>query len=157
MIEFDGYITGKAEEHYFKVSKASARKVWFFIFILPFPGILSHAIYFGFWMLFKIYCLSCVIWFCSMFFLPTKKDLRAFIPKRVYIQDEHITVINDKQGQVNKLEDVKKVIDYGEFYELTFPFGKSDKKFICQKSLLTKGALEEFESLFEDKIERKTM
>ena len=43
------------------------------------------------------------------------------------------------------------------FYFIKFPFGKYSDKFICQKSLLTQGTLEEFEALFEGKIERKSL
>ena len=53
------------------------------------------------------------------------------------------------------IEDVVKLVDYGEFYDLSFPFGKLNDKFVCQKSLLSKGTLEEFEALFEGKIIRK--
>ena len=53
------------------------------------------------------------------------------------------------------ISDVKKVVDHGEFYELSFVFGKVSDKFICQKSLLTKGTLEEFKAMFGDKVYRK--
>ena len=36
----------------------------------------------------------------------------------------------------------------------SFIFGKISDKFICQKDLLTKGSLEEFERIFEGKIKR---
>ncbi len=78
------------------------------------------------------------------------------MPKRIYTDNEFIAVETDKEGEFAKISDVKKVVDHGEFYELIFPLGKVGKKYICQKNLLTKGTLEEFESLFEGKIERKT-
>ena len=49
---------------------------------------------------------------------------------------------------------VTRVLDYGEWYYLLFEFDSRDIYFVCQKSLLTKGSLEEFEALFEGKIEK---
>ena len=45
--------------------------------------------------------------------------------------------------------------DYGECYYFKFNFGERDRFFVCQKSLLTEGTIEEFEELFEDVIVRK--
>jgi len=50
---------------------------------------------------------------------------------------------------------VKKVYDYGEFYFISFYFGKISCYFICQKSLLTQGTIEDFEKLFDGKIVKK--
>ena len=52
------------------------------------------------------------------------------------------------------ISDAKQLRDFGEFYEIVFPFGKVSDKFICQKNLLTQGTLEEFEKLFEGKTTR---
>ena len=52
---------------------------------------------------------------------------------------------------------IKQVVDYGEFYYVVFYMGML---FVigamCQKNLLTKGTLEEFEAKFVDKLVRKT-
>jgi hypothetical protein len=77
------------------------------------------------------------------------------LPKRIYIKDDHIVCIADRYTDSKFISDVNKVIDHGEFYELCFPLGKVSEKFICQKDLLTKGSLREFESIFKKKIERK--
>ena len=53
------------------------------------------------------------------------------------------------------IDDVKKIIDYGEFYDFVFTFSARDIYFVCQKDLLVCGTIEEFESLFEGKIERR--
>ena len=42
--------------------------------------------------------------------------------------------------------------DHGAFYEFVVPFGKVSDKFICQKSLLTKGTLGDFEKLIGEKL-----
>lgn len=52
------------------------------------------------------------------------------------------------------LSAVKCVKDYGEWYHFEFNFSDRDMYFVCQKSLLTEGSIEEFESLFADKLMR---
>ena len=47
------------------------------------------------------------------------------------------------------------IIDYGEWYYVKFNLGDRDPYFVCQKDLLKNGTIEEFEALFEGKIERK--
>ena len=74
------------------------------------------------------------------------------LPKRIYTNGDHIVCVAEKYTDSKLIKDVKKVIDHGEFYELCFPFGKTSEKFICQKSLLSKGSLGAFERLFADKI-----
>ena len=53
------------------------------------------------------------------------------------------------------IDSVDTVIDYGDWYHLLFNFEDRDTYFVCQKNLLTKGTLEEFEALFDGKIERR--
>ena len=48
---------------------------------------------------------------------------------------------------------IKKVIDYGDYYLIVLPKYLPILDVICQKSLLVKGSLEEFETLFQNKIE----
>ena len=55
-----------------------------------------------------------------------------------------------------KPEDVKKVLDYGEFYEFRFYFPWCFGV-ICQKDLLVEGTIEEFEQFFDGKIVRKKL
>ena len=76
------------------------------------------------------------------------------LPKRIVADEESITCTTDKEIVTKWITDVKQVIDHGEFYELVFPFGKISTNFICQKELLTKGTLEQFERLFEGKISK---
>ena len=65
-----------------------------------------------------------------------------------------ITPTNDTEFDISK---IKQVADYGEFYYVVFYTGML---FVigamCQKNLLTKGKLEEFEAKFVDKLVRKT-
>lgn len=84
----------------------------------------------------------------------SKKEQAAVLPKRIYTERNSIVCVAEKYQERKKIADVKLVRDFGEFYELVFPFGKYSEKFICQKSLLSKGTLKAFEALFPGKIVR---
>lgn len=153
MIEFNGYLTDSAQKHFFN----RARNFALYIFLVPvlfiIPGALSVAIYTDLWILFQLACCSPIIIVIAIFIPKSKKEKKAITPKRIFTEDEYIICITDTAEECKKISDVKKVKKYNDFYELSFPFGKVSDKFICQKSLLSKGTLEEFEALFEGKIE----
>ena len=70
------------------------------------------------------------------------------------MEEDYVLCVSDKYTETRSINDVKKVIDHGEYYELCFSFGKLSDKFICQKNLITKGTIQEFETLFSGKITR---
>ena len=88
---------------------------------------------------------------------PGKSAQKIFMPKRVFIDLEEGTIVHEceKTERFHMLTSVKQVIDYGEWYYFKFNYEDRDPYFVCQKSLLTQGTLEEFESLFADKLIKK--
>ena len=70
---------------------------------------------------------------------------------RIKINEENVSVTNvtDNVRIRKPVGKIRKVSDMGEYYLLHYALIDS---FICEKSLLTSGTLEEFESLFEGKI-----
>lgn len=78
-------------------------------------------------------------------------------PQEIIILDDTIETTGSEKFcyKQYKLYDVKRIIDYGYFYVFIFYFPNLDKRFICQKDLIVKGTIEEFEQIFEDKIVRK--
>jgi hypothetical protein len=56
---------------------------------------------------------------------------------------------------VYSINEVRKVIDYGDFYSIRIKQQYEFGVFLCQKDLLTKGSIEEFEKTFKGKIIRK--
>ena len=70
---------------------------------------------------------------------------------RVKINEENVSVTNvtDNIRIRKEIGKIRKVSDKGEYYLLHYALIDS---FICEKSLLVNGTLEEFESLFEGKI-----
>lgn len=88
-------------------------------------------------------------------FLQKKHFLELISPQKIVIDQEqgYISVMMGKQANTfNKsLEAIKLVIDRGEWYYLKLRFPKIGG-IICQKNLIVQGTIEEFETLFKNKI-----
>lgn len=158
MIEFNGYLTGKAEQRFVQKTRKIGLAICGFTILFSLPMLFfignvvlrdpafSHAM---------LGALAIVV---VVFLVPKgKKEHFAMLPKRIYTDGECIVCVADRYTESKFIDDVKKVIDHGEYYELCFPFGKISEKFICQKSLLTRGSIREFEALFKGKITRVEM
>ena len=74
----------------------------------------------------------------------------------IEINDEIVTIEFNEKYSERKICDVKRIIDYGEFYvvEFYFPGVLYD---VCQKNLITEGTLNAFESFFDVKGIRKNL
>lgn len=90
----------------------------------------------------------------SIFAKPSKSTYNLILPQKVYIEGDTLVSENEKFSFSRSLDQVESVIDFGEGYHIKFYSAYRCPKFICQKSLLTKGTIEEFEKLFEGKIIR---
>ena len=77
------------------------------------------------------------------------------------IKDTMIAKVKINNGSIikydNSVEHVKKVIDFGDWYFISFHVFHKNPSFICQKDLITEGTIEEFEELFKDKLVRKEL
>lgn len=155
MIEFNGYLSGKAENHFHNKGRKLARNILFISTLLLLPAIAIAAIRMQFWGLLITYCVIILLIPLMTMIPQSKKGKQGLTPKRIFTEEEYIVCIADQYIEHRLIEDVKTVYDYDEFYELVFPFGKISEKFVCQKQLLSKGTLEEFEALFEGKIIKK--
>lgn len=80
------------------------------------------------------------------------KNTKKTLPKRLTIEDSIIDIDCEAHSFYRSLDDVKKVVDMGAWYHIKFYFPHGNIYFVCQKDLITKGSIEEFEKLFEDKI-----
>jgi hypothetical protein len=155
MIEFKGELTGKAKKFLLKEQvkvQAIASSLSASIFSVP---LILAAIYWDITMLFMLIPLA---FFVVVSFLPAdKKAQKEFVPKRVFVdlKDEVIVSQCENTERFHMIDTVKRLEDYGEWYYVVFQYSDRDMCFVCQKSLLTQGSLEEFEGLFEGKIERR--
>ena len=82
---------------------------------------------------------------------------RDAYPSRILIDIKEKEIFGEyrKGAGSRSIDDVKKVIDMGRFYDIIFYFPNQWANCICQKDLIVEGTIEEFEKLFEDKIVRK--
>lgn len=154
MIEFNGYLNGAAEKHFWKKSRQFGRKM----VVLSMSVFLAPVVYFTFrlhdWRILFAYIMIVGLIVLMTNLPPRKKDKMGMLPKKITIEPEdgYMTCIADQYVESKYVDDVDYVYDYGEYYDLMFPFGKYSEKFICQKDLLSKGSIEAFEDLFYGKI-----
>ena len=75
------------------------------------------------------------------------------MPKSIVFNFSEDTVFykSDKSEYSDRISDIEKIYDYGNFYHIKFK-GVPDSYYILQKSLITQGAIDEFEECFKDKI-----
>ncbi len=155
MIEFDGYITGEAERYYWNNSRKIARNALLAAAFVFFPLVLIVSSMTGYWLLTIGYCVLALAIPAILLIPQSKKSKLPLTPKKIFTDNEYIVCQGDNFEEYRLIEDVDKVIDYANFYYICFPFGNKSDKFVCQKSLIAKGTIEEFEALFEGKIERR--
>lgn len=157
MIEFKGEFSPQTEKFYFNNSRRIARNLMFFAVGIWSPAVLSFYLSSFKTNVLVVYLLILFIVPFTMYIPLGKKEKKKQMPQRIYTEDdEYINVVlGDGHKECSCISDVKCVYDYGEFYYLVFPFGKKNWKFVCQKSLITQGTLEEFERLFDVEIIQK--
>lgn len=86
---------------------------------------------------------------------PSKKYYSLLFPSEIIIDTKTSTIISqsEKFRVESSMDEVVKVLDMGEWYHI---YVKSKEgRFICQKDLIIKGTLDEFESIFRNKIIKK--
>ena len=91
---------------------------------------------------------------CNTYGKPNKQKPKI-IPTKISINETGITAtFSDGSTDSEEMKNVKKVIDYGDYYEFVF-YVKSKKYYFCQKDLLSKGTLQDFETLFQNVMVKK--
>lgn len=86
----------------------------------------------------------------------TRKNVMNNIPIKIEIGSTGLAMETRTVFVRRNMDDVKKVWDFGEWYQITFYFGYKNAFFICQKDLIKEGTIEEFEEMFADKLVRKS-
>lgn len=154
MIIFNGFLSGSAEKRLHKKNSDFGRNCALVAIILFFPIILFICIETQIWLISILY----VLLFLAIPLLSkipqSEKEKKMVTPKQIIIDEKNMVCKTNKFEEIRYIQDVKIVNDYGDFYELIFPFGKISNNFICQKKLISNGTIEEFESLFSGKIKR---
>lgn len=154
MIEFKGYLTRSALKH---LRKSYFKVMWSVLSIAFVIGaaIISSIIHIEKWALAILLLIPVYIIFCVLCPYLIMRFDKTHIPKHITIKDDKILCITDEIGaDSRKLEQIKEVKDYSEYYVVICKGLNIPPHFICQKDLLTQGSIDEFESLFADKIKR---
>lgn len=154
MIEFNGYITGNAEKYFIKKTCKITWRIFFLSWLLMLPIVLRFCNNDNSLLLFLIY--FCILLFISIiiYFPKKNKYINSIKPKHIYILDGNIVSVSEKNTESKLIADIKKIYDFGEFYEIVFPIGKISDKYICQKNLIQNSTIKDFENMFSDKIIR---
>ena len=155
MIEFSGNLTGDCKKFLLKKQIKSQLLVAVLVFILFSTPITLFAIY---WSTDALLFLIPLLIFLVGSVLPiSRNSQKIFMPEKIFLDLKENTIVHkcEKMERFHMINSVKTVIDYGAWYHFVFYFKDRDMYFVCQKSLLTQGTLEEFEALFEGKIERR--
>ncbi len=155
MIIFDGYLTGEAKKHFINkmLNNRSKLLVIALLFTVPiwmFLSIKTHTFIEVMIALLSLIVITPII----LKFCISKKGKQLITIKKVIVNDGIIEAISDNSTISNNISRIKKVCDYGEYYDIVFPSVYFASVYICQKSLLSKGTLEEFETIFSKKIVR---
>lgn len=156
MIEFKGYLTGNAlkclHKRYFNTSIIYAS----FLYLLAMTVMVF--IFFNvveLWVMIStivpFYFIACIL----IPFLAIKANKNKIVPQRISINDDIILCITDEHGaDSRKIERIKEVRNYDEYYTIIFKGLDILPYFICQKDLLIKGSIDEFEALFAEKLKK---
>lgn len=157
MVEFKGLLSKKAADFYY------FRKLLFFFMMTligiigTFPFVFLLRLVIG-KVAYSIY-LAIISLLVSVFLamlLPVFRDKDVRKGPRLICIAKELLVETEIGKEIRRFDDVTKVKEYRDFYVIYFKRSFNTFEFICQKELLTSGTLEEFESLFEGKIIRKT-
>ena len=95
---------------------------------------------------------------CIVMLLLIIKYTKKNLSRIVEVTEDYISCEFEEKSIVyekpitRELEQITDVQDFGDYYIVYFSKIIRTQCFVCQKNLITQGTLEEFESLFEDKL-----
>ena len=152
MIEFSGTLSKNCKKYIIK----RARKISLigsslvsFIFLIPSIILTCNNL------IYLMFVIVLIMFPLFSFFPLSDKSLQYLIPEKIEISNDIIISKGKKYEFAREISSVKKIIDFGDWYHIFFIYPDRSENFICQKSLIVKGTIEEFETMFEDKIVRK--
>ena len=150
MIQFSGNISEKCKKYIRK--KAMMQWLYFAMFTAIIIGIPSILVLLFWDIAFFVVFTALVIAYGIVLSFLTKNDQ---MPHIIEIENGEIYAEMSKGAATRNYNDIKKIVDYGEFYDIIFYFPNKVLNCICQKDLIQEGTIEDFEELFKDYIVRK--
>lgn len=101
-----------------------------------------------------VYDVATLVIFVMMYLLPTENRLTYphYLSNEIQIVIAKSKICHSYFKKTKPIEDVKRVVDVGEWYYIVFKYGDIGNAWICQKDLLMQGTVSDFEKIFEGKI-----
>ena len=165
MIEFKGEISKECKLYLLKrEARALFISAIITVLIVGMPILIVGFVWEKNYLWFLILCFMAFIMFSLpmiSLMMPKSREksinqIHAKVPLKVTISDDIIEVEYEEKYLEATTSEVTKIIDVGDCYILSTRYFQREGYYCaCQKDLLTKGTLEEFEELFADKIVRK--
>ena len=153
MIVFEGRIKDEAFDRFLEKTRTYEQNLLLFAFTLAFLLMLPVALSIQAPMIvFGGYPIIVGVILIGVRVPKSEKEKNTITPKKIYIEDDVVVCVTNKQTERRLVKDVKEVLDCKTYYELVFKVGKLSANYICQKDLLVRGTIKEFETLFEGKI-----
>ncbi len=153
MIEYKGELSNKCKNFVLKnetnVARISAIIVCVPIAIFDIWLALSNDLFY----LIVLPILAFIVFLAGI--KPREKSYGLIMTKRVRIEEDYLESEGERFNESRTIDQVKHVIDYGEWYKITFSFPYKSQRFVCQKDLIIQGTIEDFENLFSDKLIRR--
>lgn len=156
MIEFYGKITGECRQYIMK-REAIVACVAFTVaaVLVSIPIVILSVTYDPLiWIAMSFPAVTAVCGFIPLLLKDYGlSDAKLIFPIKISVdEDGEMLSENNRFHEYRHVSQVKKVLDMGEFYVLYFYWRHRTFRYVCQKNLLTKGTLEEFEALFKEKL-----
>ncbi len=161
MIEFKGELTERCKKVFLK----RHYKILFILCILACIIITTPLVIIGYYAEnygYVFYTFAIIGIFCIMLNMipklnPQEKGFLKELPHHITIENDIISKESLVRYVERDIQNVKSVIDEGDWYLITFYFPYKLAECICQKDLLVQGSIEEFEEIFQGLIVRKTI
>ncbi len=154
MIEFCGNLQGQARKYAFKQVNKHSIIGSIIAAVLATIAIILLAVFVDVIILVFLVLPPTLI-LVSIFAKSSKSIEASIFPERIVVDKDCIISSSAEFRDERELSQINSIIDFGEFYQIIFDAKYESNKYICQKDLITKGTIEDFEKLFENKIVRK--
>jgi fumarate reductase subunit C len=160
MIEFSGEISDKCKSYLIKHNALVA--LWGTLIPAIFLSVCFIIGYvlideFALWMF--LLCEMFIVLVIVLAFLSPiiyrKKTFINMIPKIIRVNEDGSIDAEIGTACIHKvIDDIKQIIDFGDWYYIVFKFPKR-VNLICQKDIMLAGNVNDFESIFSNKINRR--
>lgn len=161
MIEFNGAISEKAQLDRLKRVDKNVMRVFIVGLIIIWLILILSDLFFGnvlreLWKEAVLCTVIMIVPTLLMAIMPKKIALRFKIAPHIIITENDLSLemySNGKQvWRTRKISKVKKILDCGQVYYIIFKFGDITNSWVCSKSNIVNGTIDEFETLFQSKI-----